>query len=99
MFSTPRPDTISSDEGFSVRHLGRTGVEYREGGKEMFIDSELGYGTSGAGISIFVESITAWLAPHDALEISENERRRIVTNVRRAYEWAGMEVDLGPEKS
>jgi hypothetical protein len=41
MFTIPRTNVVSSDEGFSVEVLGRIGIEYREGGKSMFADSEV----------------------------------------------------------
>jgi hypothetical protein len=37
----PEPNLIESSAGFSVRVLGRTGMRYIEGGRSVWIDSEV----------------------------------------------------------
>ena len=46
---SPHRDTIctESSDGFSVEVLGRTGLRYREGDRQMFVDSEALTGPSG----------------------------------------------------
>jgi hypothetical protein len=41
MFTIPKINVVAGDEGFSVEVLGRTGIEYREGGNAAFVDSEV----------------------------------------------------------
>jgi hypothetical protein len=48
MFTSPRPNLCESSDGFSVEVLGRTGLRYCEGGRQMFVDSEVLSGPSAA---------------------------------------------------
>ena len=41
MFKKRWFNVIVSDEGFSVKILGKVGLRYKEGSKTMFIDSEV----------------------------------------------------------
>lgn len=92
MFKTPRPNVIESDEGFSVEVLGRTGLSYTEGTKKLKVDSELLAGPSG--LAIYRNSIRSWNPPHDNDLIDENERDRIVDNIRRAFRFDGFEIQV-----
>jgi len=92
MFSSPKANVVSSDEGFSVEVLGRTGIEYKEGDKAAFIDSEVL--ASGHGIAVFTHSIKAWLPPHQNELITEKERDQIVDNIRRAMEFKKQPVEV-----
>jgi hypothetical protein len=92
MFSTPKVNVVSSDEGFSVEVLGRTGIEYREGDKSAFVDSEVL--AAGQGIALFRDSIKAWRPPHENEPITEKERDQIVENIRRAIEFREQPVEV-----
>ncbi|MGB8933458.1 MAG: Imm74 family immunity protein [Anaeromyxobacteraceae bacterium] len=83
---------IVSDEGYSVRVLGRAGLEYREGKKRMQIDSEML--TGPAGLVVYAASIRAWDPPFEDLPIDEEERGAIVDNVRRAFRFDGFEIEV-----
>jgi hypothetical protein len=89
MFSTPRVNLIESDEGFSVEVLGRTGLTYVDGGKAMFVDSEVL--VAPASMAIYPGSITRWDGnPSDLVD--EATRQTIVANIRRAFESQGHEI-------
>jgi Immunity protein 74 len=92
MFSTPKVNVVSSDEGFSVEVLGRTGIEYREGDKSVFVDSEVL--ASGHGIAVFRYSIKAWRPPHGNETMTEKEIDQIVENIRRAMEFRMQPVEV-----
>jgi len=62
MFTTPKPNLYVSSDGFSVEVLGRTGLCYCEGGKKMFVDSEVLTGDSG--MVVYKSRIQKWDSPH-----------------------------------
>ena len=90
MVTVPRPNFYLSSEGFSVEILGRTGLMYREGGRQMFIDSEVLM--PPAGILIYRDSIVGWQAPHSAESVGDGERDRIVRNIIDALGSQGVDV-------
>lgn len=92
MFTVPRVNVVSSDEGFSVEVLGRTGIKYRERDRSMFVDSEVL--APGYGIAVFRNSIKAWLPPHEGQQVDESERQRILENIRRAIAFENRPVDI-----
>lgn len=92
MFTAPKVNVVSCEEGFSVEVLGRTGIEYREGCKSVFVDSEIL--ATGHGIVVFKNSIKAWRPPHDKEELTAAQRQRIIENVRRAIEFRKQPVEV-----
>ena len=92
MFKIPQPNVIESDEGFSVEVLGRTGLLYTEGAKKLKVDSELLAGPSGLGI--YRNSIKAWEPPHENELIEASQRDAIVDNIRRAFHFRGLEIQV-----
>ena len=66
-YSTQQPSTVECDEGFSVRILGRAGLMYREGERELLVNSEL-LG-SQSGVVIYTNSIKAWKPPFEQVQI------------------------------
>ncbi len=89
-FTTPRPNFYESSECFSIEVVGRTGLVYREGGREMFIDSEVLTGPTG--LVVYRDTIARWRPPHDAKAIDEAERERILQNVREAFRFQGFGI-------
>lgn len=89
-FLEPQPNLIESTAGFTVRILGRTGMRYSEGGRSVWIDSEVL--AKPRAIFIWTSSVTGWEAPYDSEPMSERERQRIIGNVRRAFEGCGYEL-------
>ena len=93
MFSIPRPNVIESTDGFSVEVLGRTGLLYIEAGKSMRIDSEVLAGPSG--IVIYTDSIKHWAEPNHIEPFSDQDRQRIVQNVKDAFKFRGYDIEVG----
>jgi hypothetical protein len=80
---------ITSDSGFSVEVLGRTGLRYTEDDRTMLIDSEV---LARHGIGLYRWSLRRWEPPNDSLPIDEDERNRIVENIRQAFMFNGDEL-------
>jgi hypothetical protein len=80
---------IESSEGFSVRRLGITGIRYTENGRSVWIDSEILATRNGA--ILHKESIKTW-EDESANQVSEADRNRIVSNIKRAFEFLGYEL-------
>jgi hypothetical protein len=92
MFTKLRPDTIQSDEGFSVEVLGRTGLIYTEGSRSLHISSEVLAGPHG--LVIYRDSIKSWDSPHGMKTIDEATRDAIIENIRRAFRFDGFEIEV-----
>ncbi len=92
MFSNPRPNVYKSSKGFSLEVLGRTGIHYEEGPRQMFIDSEVLAGPSG--IVIYRQSIKGWNPPHNAEEITLAKREEIIENIRKAFQFQGFDIQV-----
>ena len=92
MFTSPRPDLYESSNGFSVEVLGRTGLYYREAGRQMFVDSELLTGPSG--MAVYKDTIQKWDPPYENLPVTDSDRDRILNNIRDAFRSQGFEIDV-----
>lgn len=92
MFKIPRPNVIESDEGFSVEVLGRTEFLYTESPRRLQIDSELLAVPSA--LLIYQKSINSWEPPYQHELIDENKRAAIVDNIRRAFRFRGVELEV-----
>jgi hypothetical protein len=92
MFKIPRENVIESDEGFSVEVLGRTGVLYSEEERTLRIDSEVLAGP--AGLVVYTDSITRWAPPHEGEAVDASKRQAIVENIRRAFRFRGLEIEV-----
>jgi hypothetical protein len=92
MFKVVGTDIIQSDEGFSVEVLGPVGVLYTEGAKTLNIDSE--YLAGPAGLVMYKDSIKSWNPPHDNEVIDASKRDTIVDNIRRAFRFRGIEIQV-----
>lgn len=95
MFSIPRVNVIASDEGFSVEVLGRVGIRYEEGGKTIFVDSEVLASGAPAAMIVYPSGIRHW-DPSYADEVPDPAtRERIVERIREAFRWRGLEIVVG----
>lgn len=92
MFTSPRPNLYESSDGFSVEVLGRTGLCYREAGRQMFIDSEVLTGASG--MAVYRDTIEKWDSPNENVPVTETDRGRILNNIRDAFRFQGFEIDV-----
>jgi hypothetical protein len=81
---------VRSDAGFSVEFPGRTGLRYVEGAKSASVDSE--FAAVPNKIMIARSSIVRRDPPNEADSLDENDRERIFTNIRRAFEFLGYSV-------
>jgi hypothetical protein len=79
------------DSNSFVDVLSQAGLRYQEGDRTLLVDSELGVGMS---MAIWPQSIKWWEQLGDREEITPDERARILTNIIRALEGCGYEVDV-----
>ena len=93
MFHIPRANVIESDTGFSVEILGRTGIEYRESDKVLFIESEI-LMTDLPTVAIWKDHIRAWQPPHGNEQISEGMRTEILKRTCAALKWRNTQVEI-----
>lgn len=91
MFTSSRPDLYESSDGFSVEVLGRTGLRYREEGRQMFVDSEVLTGPSG--MAVYKDTIQKWDSPYDKA-VTDSDRDRILKNITDAFRSQGFEIDV-----
>ena len=92
MFTLPRPNLCESSDGFSVEVLGRTGLRYREAGRQMFVDSEVLTGPSG--MAVYKDTIQKWDPPDEMVLLTGQDRDRILNNIREAFRSQGFEIDV-----
>jgi hypothetical protein len=92
MFTKSGPNLVTSDEGWQVKVLGRTGIEYTDGDRKMRVDSEILAGP--AGMVVYSSSIRTWLPPYEAEHVSDAVRARIVQNIQRSFKFEGLEIDI-----
>ncbi|MDB6016686.1 MAG: hypothetical protein JWR19_1175 [Pedosphaera sp.] len=95
-FHSPRVNFIQSDTGFSIELLGRIGMEYREGSKVMYIESEI-LMTEEPTVAIWKETLRAWKPPHEAEKVTEEKRMEILKNISAALKWRDAKVKLHSE--
>jgi hypothetical protein len=93
MFYSPQVNVIANDEGFSIEVLGRTGIEYKEGDKAMFIDSEI-LMTKVPTVAIWKDRMQTWKPPHDKEKITEEKRMEILKNICAALKWKNTLVEI-----
>lgn len=91
VFTEPEPNVIESSCGFSVRVLGRTGLRYTEGEHSVWIDSEVL--AAPHGLVMYPPSVRVWEGPGPR-EVSDAERERVVSNLKRAFASCSYELDV-----
>jgi hypothetical protein len=91
MFTILKPNVITSDEGFSVEIMGRTGIQYQDCNSIVAVDGEALAGP--AGFMIYRESVRI-IGPSKHMEIKEAERDVIIENIRRAFEFRGFDIEI-----
>jgi hypothetical protein len=87
-----RPNLYVDSTGRSVEILGRTGLRYREGERSMFVDSEVL--APPAGIAVYQSTVSRWESPHDAEELPQDARSRILASIVAILRAQGIDVDL-----
>jgi thioredoxin len=92
MFSSPKPNMIKSDEGFSIEVLDRDHIRYAEGPKTMRIYAEVLMGL--AGWIVYPDTIKSWDPPYEGEEINREKRDEILDNIKRAFRFWGYEIQV-----
>ena len=64
----------------SVKVTGRAGLIYKEDGKTLMADSEMLAG-GDYDMVIFTDSINKWEPPYDNIELSEEDKKRMKSNI------------------
>jgi hypothetical protein len=77
---------------YKVISKGRSGLLYKEGEKTITVDSELL--SESLGIAIFTNSIKSWDPPFNEEALSEEERSRIIDNIKKDLERQKRKVIL-----
>lgn len=72
--------------------LGRAGLLYREGERQLYIRSELLLGPTAQ--VIYTRSIKAWEPPFQQEDIDASNKEQIIDNIRRAFRWTGYEIEV-----
>lgn len=93
MFHVPRVNVIESDAGFSIEILGRTGIEYRELDRVLFIESEI-LMTDVPTVAIWKDHIRTWKPPHANEQIGEEVRTEILKRISAALKWRNIQVEI-----
>jgi hypothetical protein len=91
-FRIPQINVIESDTGYSVEVLGRVGLHYSEGDRVLYIESEMLAGP--AGLIVYSGSIRAETPSDEEQPIDSEERSRIIENVRAAFRFQGLEIQI-----
>jgi hypothetical protein len=92
-FFIPSTNVIESRSGdFSVEVRGRTGLNYLEMGRCMCIDSEVLVGDPA--MMVDAHSVQKWEPPHDGEPVSGADRRRIISNIREAFLFRGIRINV-----
>jgi len=92
MFTSHRPNLYESSDGVSVEVLGRTGLRYSEGKRQMFVDSEVLTGRSG--MAVYKDTLQKWDPPYENVPVTDSDRDRILNNIREAFRSQGFEIDV-----
>ena len=82
-----------SSKGFSVEILGWTGLMYCEADREMFINSERQVG-GRIFTEIYAGYMSQWKPPHDSEPVTNEDRTRIIENIRELFKDLGYEIDV-----
>jgi hypothetical protein len=69
---------------YKVIAKGRSGLTYKEGDKTITVDSELL--SESLGIAIFIDSIKSWDAPYNEDPLSDEDRSRVIQNIKKDLE-------------
>lgn len=90
-FSKSRRNLIESEDGFSVEVLGMAGLRYAEGGRALFVDSEV---LAVPGVVIDAKSMRAWDSSNENETLTDSERDRIIGNIRDAFASQGATLEV-----
>ncbi len=84
---------VDSSDGFSVWTRYRfSEVHYAEGKRSVVIGSEW---LPPRGLFIYETTLGRWEPPHSDEPLTDEERSRIIANVRAALTWEGWQCEQG----
>lgn len=76
MFTKLGPNSVKSDEGFTVSRISRDDIEYKIGSKRLLVQVE-----PGEGLAIYPSTIEWWETEGDKEYISKEEKAQIIKNI------------------
>jgi hypothetical protein len=79
MFTKLGPNSVKSDEGFTVSILKRYELEYKTEGKRVLVEIE-----GGDGVAIYKSSIEWWETGGDKEYVTKGEKAQIIKNISDA---------------
>jgi hypothetical protein len=91
-FFIPRTNVIESDEGYSVEILGPVGLRYSQGGRVLFVDSEMLAGSDG--LIIYSGSMKVESSADASSSVDFAEATRVIENIREAFRFRGFEIQV-----
>lgn len=89
MFKKKFPNTIKSDEGFSISRADRFVLEYKQDTRKMNIEVE-----PGESLAIYTKSIKNWQPPYDNEILSKEDVGKIISNIKAAMDWAKWKYEI-----
>jgi hypothetical protein len=89
---------VASDQGFVLQSVARYAFEYREANRTMRLEGESivgGLGTASFGFGFYPGWRNArWQPPFSAVPVSDDDRNRIVQNIKEAMAFMSGKVEF-----
>jgi len=82
MFTKLGPNSVKSDEGFTVSRISRDEIEYKIDNKRLLIEVE-----PGDGLAIYPSTIEWWETEGDKEYVSKEEKAQILKNICDALDF------------
>ena len=92
MFKKTWPNGVKSDSGVSIRRTDRFELEYKEHERTLVVEVE-----PGDGLAVYTSTIKQWKPPHDSETISQEDKHRIINNIKAAMDFAEWKYVLTEE--
>jgi hypothetical protein len=90
-FSNPRQNLYVCSAGFRVEFVDLFDIHYREQGRVMIFAREP---LLSGGWVLYIPQQAGWEPPHDRKSVDEHEVARVVDNIRRAFAFAGLSLEV-----
>jgi len=82
MFTKLGPNSVKSDEGFTVSIVKRYELEYKTENKRVLIEIE-----GGDGLAVYESSIEWWETEGEKEYISKRQKTKIIKNICAALDF------------
>ena len=94
MITSSHPNLIESDAGFRIRVRGggHLGILYEEGSRKILVLSAPAI--DPVGYVVYEATIKEWLCPGSGQIITDEERERIVKNLRDGFAVQGYKIKV-----